>query len=101
MTGKQKRPSVKPVGTITQPERDEIRELFERKVALAELFKTLTDVDKEENGKLYDKLVKDMADTASKYQRWFDEKSRLYGWENVPGGHWQINFDTCEVFLMK
>lgn len=89
------------VGTVTAEERDVIRGLFERKNGLIELFKSLTDIDKEATGKLYDKLVKDMAETSSKYQGWFDTMSKKYKWENIPGFNWEINFDACEVYLAK
>ena len=23
-----------------------------------------------------------------------------YQWESADGGNWEINFDTCEIFLM-
>ncbi len=87
------------IGTVTPEERDTIRRLFERKNGLVELFKSLTDVDKDEGSKLYDKVVQDMADTSAKYQGWFDAMTRKYGWENVRGCHYEIDFDRCEVFL--
>jgi CXXX repeat modification system protein len=87
--------------TLTAGERDEIRGVFESKNGLVELFKSLTDVDKEATGRLYDKLLKDMADTTSKYQGWFDAMSEKYKWENIQGYNWEINFDTCEVYLSK
>jgi CXXX repeat modification system protein len=102
MTNKSKAsPQPKRVGKVSPEERDQIREIYERKNSLAELFRTLTDVDKEETSRLYEKLVKDMADTSARYQRWFDVNGGKYQWENVQGGHWQVNFDTCEVFLVK
>ncbi|MGA2507862.1 MAG: CXXX repeat peptide modification system protein [Chitinispirillaceae bacterium] len=89
------------MGTVTAEERDVIKRLYERKNGLVELFKSLTDIDKEETSKLYEKLVKDLADTSAKYQGWFDAMSKKYKWENIPGYNWEINFDTCEVFLTK
>lgn len=96
-----KKKSKKLMGTVTSEERDGIKGLYERKNGLVELFKSITDIDKEETNKLYDKLVKDMADTSTKYQGWFDTMSKKYKWENIPGYNWEINFDTCEVFLTK
>jgi CXXX repeat modification system protein len=89
------------VGTVTAEERDTIRRLYERKNGLVELFKSITDIDREETSKLYDKLVRDMADTSAKYQGWFDAMSKKYKWENIPGYNWEINFEACEVFLTK
>jgi CXXX repeat modification system protein len=101
MNGKKPDVSAESIGTITAEERDEIRGIYERKMALIELFKTINDINKEDNAMLYEKLVKDMADTSSRYQRWFDEKSQKYSWRNIPGEQWRINFDTCEVLLVS
>jgi CXXX repeat modification system protein len=89
------------VGTITPEERDEIKRLYERKNALVELFKTLSDVDKEETAKLYHKIVEDMTETSAQYHKWFETNSQKYNWKNIPGYQWNVNFETCEVFLQK
>lgn len=86
----------KKVGSVTPEERDEIQTLFERKNGLSELAKILT-VD---NVALYDKLVKDMGETGAKFQQWWDEKAKLYGWESHPKGNWEINFQTCDITLV-
>ncbi len=92
---------LKRVGKLTPEERDEIKRLYERKNGLTELFKTLTDVDKAETAKLYDKIVDDMARTTAQYQKWFEDASKKYSWKSLPGYSWQVDFDACEVFLKK
>lgn len=87
---------MKKVGQVTPEERDEILKLFERKNGLTELAKILT-VD---NGELYEKLVKDMGETGTKFQKWWDDKAQKYGWESHPKGNWEINFQTCEITLV-
>jgi CXXX repeat modification system protein len=87
----------KSVGKVSEEERDEIKTLFERKNGLNELFKTIT----EDNSYLYERLVMDMGRTSSQFQKWWDEKSVKYHWENVKGFHWEIDFNTCEIFLVK
>ena len=84
------------VGQVTPEERDEIQKLFERKNGLTELAKILT----ADNGDLYEKLVKDMGETSTKFQQWWDAKSKQYGWESHPNGNWEINFQTCEIILV-
>ena len=84
------------VGRVTPEERDEIQKLFERKNGLAELAKILT----ADNGELYEKLVKDMGQTGTKFQQWWDAKASQYGWERHPKGNWEINFQTCEITLV-
>lgn len=85
------------VGQVTPEERNEIQTLFERRNGLNELAKILT----ADNVELYEKLIKDMGDTGSKFQNWWDTMSQKYHWESVENGHWEINFDTCEIFLVN
>ena len=84
------------VGQVTPAERDEIQRLFERRNGLNELAKILT----VENTELYERLISDMGDTGSKFQKWWDRMATQYNWESDLDGHWEINFDTCEIFLI-
>ncbi|MBQ9212768.1 MAG: CXXX repeat peptide modification system protein [Bacteroidales bacterium] len=86
----------KSIGTVTEDEKKEIQSLFERKNGLAELSKILT----ADNAELYEKLVKDMGETGTKFQSWWDRMSAKYSWESSENGHWEINFDTNEIFLV-
>lgn len=86
----------KVVGQVTLEEKNDILALFERRNGLNELAKILTP----ENEALYQKLVKDMGETGTKFQQWWDSMSTKYQWESTPNGHWEINFDTCEIFLI-
>lgn len=83
------------VGQVTPEERDEIQMLFERRNGLNELAKILTS----DNTQLYEKLVKDIGETSTKFQSWWNRMSQKYQWESTENGNWEINFDTCEVFL--
>jgi len=83
------------VGQVTPEEKDEIQTLFERRNGLNELAKILT----ADNDALYEKLVRDMGETGAKFQKWWDEMAAKYNWERAENGHWEINFDTCEIFL--
>ena len=85
----------KKVGQVTPEERNEIHTLFERRNGLNELAKILSS-DKTE---LYEKLVKDMGETSTKFQNWWNRMSSKYQWESRENGNWEINFDTCEIFL--
>ena len=84
------------VGKVTIEEKDAIQTLFERRNGLAELAKILT----ADNAELYEKLVKDMGETNTKFQNWWNEMSDKYQWESCEGGNWEINFDTCEIYLV-
>lgn len=86
----------KTIGQVTPEERNEIQALFERRNGLNELAKIVT-ADSEE---LYEKLVKDMGETGTKFQAWWNRMADKYQWESIDDGHWEINFDTCDIYLV-
>ncbi len=84
------------IGTVTEQERDEIQALFERRNGLNELAKILT----ADNNELYERLVKDLSETTAKFQNWWNTMSSKYSWESAEDGNWEINFETCEIYLV-
>ena len=86
----------KEVGQVTPQERDEIQKLFERRNGLNELAKILSP----DNDELYQKLVKDMGETSTKFQNWWNEMETKYNWESAENGNWEINFENCKIFLV-
>lgn len=86
----------KAVGTVTTEEKNEILQLFERRNGLNELSQILT----AENEALYEKLVKDLGETGAKFQNWWNRMGEKYNWESAEGGNWEINFETCEIYLV-
>lgn len=84
------------VGHVTPEERNEIQMLFERRNGLNELSKILT----VENEALYEKLVKDLGETGAKFQNWWNRMGEKYNWESVEGGNWEIDFNTCNIYLV-
>lgn len=85
------------LGQVTVEEKNEIQTLFERRNGLNELAKILT-VD---NEVLYEKLVKDMGETSAKFQNWWDRMAEKYQWESTENGNWEIDFDTCDIYLVE
>jgi len=83
------------VGIVSLPERDEIKGLFERKNALIELIRII-DVS---NQPLYEKIIRDFGETSTRFQNWWDEKSAYYNWKKLDNANWEINFETCEIYL--
>lgn len=88
--------SKKVVGSVTEEEKNAIQRLFERRNGLNELAKILT-VD---NKELYERLVKDMGETGTKFQQWWNDMSAKYQWESAENGTWEINFQTNEILLV-
>ena len=86
----------KVVGRVTEQEKAEIQALFERRNGLTELAKILT----ADNVELYERLVKDMGETGTKFQNWWDRMAEKYRWESAEDGNWEINFNTCEILLV-
>lgn len=83
------------VGQVAVEEMKEIQMLYERKNGLNELAKILTP----DNSELYEKLVKDMGETHAKFQAWWSKYSQKYQWESSENGNWEIDFDTCNIYL--
>lgn len=86
----------KEVGVVTPEEANEIKLLFERRNGLTELAKILPS----ENEGLYERLVKDLAETTANFQSWWDNTSARYGWESAENGNWEIDFHTNKIYLV-
>lgn len=84
------------IGQVTIDEKNEIQQLFERRNGLNELAKIVT----ADNVELYEKLVTDMGETGTRFQNWWDRMAEKYRWESEEGGNCEINFDTCEIYLV-
>lgn len=84
------------IGQVSVDEKNEIQTLFERRNGLNELAKILT-VD---NNELYERLIKDLGETNSKFRNWWNAMSDKYKWESIDGGSWEIDFETCNIFLI-
>lgn len=85
------------VGKVTEEEKREIQALFERRNGLNELAKVISADD----DALYEKLVKDMGETGTKFQNWWDLMAAKYQWESVEDGNWEIDFSTNSVSLNR
>lgn len=83
-------------GHVTPQERDEIQALFERRNGLNELARILT----ADNTELYERLIKDLGETGTKFQEWWDRMAKKYQWESADDGNWEIDFSTCDIYLV-
>lgn len=84
------------IGQVTPEEKNEIQALFERRNGLHELAGVITANDTD----LYEKLVKDMGETNTRFQQWWDRTGAKYQWESAENGNWEINFETCDIYLV-
>ena len=83
------------VGKVTAEEKNEIQTLFERRNGLNELAKIVTS----DNNELYEKLVKALGETGTKFKNWWNRMGEKYQWESIDGSNWEIDFDTCNIYL--
>ncbi|MDE7165961.1 MAG: CXXX repeat peptide modification system protein [Bacteroidaceae bacterium] len=86
----------KVIGHVTEEEKDAIQKLHERRNGLNELAKILS----ADNADLYERLVKDLGETGAKFQGWWDRMAEKYQWESSENGNWEIDFATCEIYLV-
>lgn len=84
------------VGIVTKEERDEVKYLFERRNGLIELINSIDD-----SAAIYEKVVMDLGKTTTKFQDWWNHYSDIYNWERTKTGHWEIDFESCEIFLVE
>ena len=84
------------VGQVSEEERNEIQSLYERRNGLIELAKAIG-----ENDVLYEKLVKDMGITSSRFEQWWSRMGEKYQWQSADDGKWEIDFNTCDIYLIS
>jgi len=84
------------VGQVTEEEKNEILLLFERRNGLTELAQIVKNDDL-----IYDKLIMDMGETSMKFKDWWNRMQEKYQWESIEKGNWEINFYTCEIYLVE
>ena len=87
------------VGRVMPVERDVVLRLHERRAGLNELVLSLQESPLLANPAFYDKVVADLGQAVRGIADWWSEKAAKYGWKPVPGQHWSIDFETCDIFL--
>ncbi len=85
----------KVVGQVSPEESKQIQQLFERRNGLNELAKILTP----SNVELYERLVKDLGETSTKFQQWWDTMYAIFQWQSSRNGNWEIDYATNEIVL--
>ena len=86
----------KKVGKVTVLESNKLFSIFKHLSALEELEKIISI-----NDEAYDRFQTDLQTTRQKFQQWWNEMSSAYKWETSKPGNWEINFDTCEIFIVS
>lgn len=86
---------MKEVGTLTQEECSNIEEILEKKIALENLLKILS-----ESQEIYKIVVRDYKNIAEEYEKWWRDTSDKYIWESTENSFWSIDFKSRRVYLV-
>ena len=86
---------MKEVGTLTQEECSNIEELLEKKIALENLLKILS-----ESHEIYKKVNRDYKKIVEEYEKWWRDTSDKYIWESTDNSFWSIDFKSRKVYLV-
>lgn len=86
---------MKEVGTLTQEECSNIEELLEKKIALENLLKILS-----ESHETYKKVNRDYKKIVEEYEKWWRDTSDKYIWESTDNSFWSIDFKFRKVYLV-
>ncbi|HGD0225270.1 TPA: CXXX repeat peptide modification system protein [Streptococcus agalactiae] len=86
---------MKEVGTLTQGECSNIEEILEKKIALENLLKILS-----ESQEIYKKVVRDYKNIVEEYEKWWRDTSDKYIWESTDNSFRSIDFKSRKVYLV-
>lgn len=86
---------MKEVGTLTQEESRNLEEILEKKIALENLLKILS-----ESQEIYKKVFRDYKNTVEEYEKWWRDTSDKYIWESTENFFWSIDFKSRKVYLV-
>lgn len=84
------------IGEVSVMESNLLYGIFKHLNSLEELDLIITDTDEE-----YMRFQEDLQLTRMKFHLWWDTMSESYGWDGHENGHWEIDFETCEIFLSE
>ncbi|HGH8026578.1 TPA: CXXX repeat peptide modification system protein [Streptococcus agalactiae] len=86
---------MKEVGTLTQEESRDLERLLEKKIALENLLKILS-----ESQEIYKKVNRDYKKILEEYERWRRDTSDKYIWESTDNSFRSIDFKSRKVYLV-
>ena len=86
---------MKEVGILTQEESENLEELLEKKIALENWLKILS-----ESQEIYKKVNRDYKKIVEEYEKWWRDTSDKYIWESTDNSFWSIDFKSRKVYLV-
>ncbi len=91
------------VGIVTEEEKNEILVLFERKLGIEELAFTLESelLSTDEKDNMQEKMIAELGRVKINLQACWNRVYEKYKWKSVDGYKWNIDFQTCEIYLTQ
>ncbi|HEO4727705.1 TPA: CXXX repeat peptide modification system protein [Streptococcus agalactiae] len=86
---------MKEVGILKQEESENLEELLEKKIALENLLKILS-----ESQEVYKKVNRDYKKIVEEYEKWWRDTSDKYIWESTDNSFRSIDFKSRKVYLV-
>lgn len=83
------------VGTVNEKERNDILNLYEKRLALNNLGIIISQLDEESRTR----FQKDAEETKQEFNQWWGNMSQKYKFEKDDSGYWSIDFETGQVML--
>ncbi len=84
----------KVIGQVTYEEKEQIRTMYEKKVALDNLL--LMDIKE-----IQKKVMMDLYRINEEMQNWWKQMGLKYQWAGKENAQWEIDFHTREIFLSE
>lgn len=86
---------MKKIGSVTENEKEEIYDIFEKYNSLCNLTKIVSKDDA-----LYDRLILELKNIEEIQNNWWKEKEQQYKWISESDKEWMIDFFSNEVYLI-
>ena len=86
---------MKEIGSLTQEESRNLEKLLEKKIALENLLKILSD-----SQEIYKKVDRDYKNIVEEYEKWWRDTSNKYIWESTDNYFRSIDFKSRKVYLV-
>ncbi len=89
------------IGTVTEEERNDMRELYEKKMGLDDLPRSLESVVLSQETKkiIYEKIMIESQKIKTDAQAWLNKMYEKYHWKKEEVKDWHVNFETGELFF--
>lgn len=86
---------MKKIGDITEEEKEEIYDIFEKYNSVWNLKKIVSQDDV-----LYDRLISELRNIEAIQNDWWKKAAQKYNWISESDREWMINFFSNEVYLI-